>query len=66
MRITEDIVKRFADAAMKIDIISVNREAPTEETLKETIKIDISCLLFPKGRSEVSYYFSYKIVCLDF
>ena len=39
---------------MKIDIYSINREN-LEETLKETIKIDLSCLLFPKSKLDVKY-----------
>lgn len=31
---------------MKIDLYSINRETQ-EETLKETIKIDLSCFLYP-------------------
>jgi hypothetical protein len=52
LRITEDIAKKFAEAIMKIDIYSINREN-LEETHKETIKLDLSCLLFPKSKLDV-------------
>ncbi len=53
LRVTEDIAKRFQEAFLKIEIYSVNREN-LEETLKETIKIDLSCLLFPKNNLDVN------------
>jgi len=46
LKVTEEVAKRFEAAFMKVDIISVNREN-LEETLKESIHIDLSCLLFP-------------------
>lgn len=56
MRITEEVAKRFAETYLKIDIYEVNRETQ-EEKLRDTIKIDLSCLLYPKERIEYKWTF---------
>mmetsp|Transcript_39722 Transcript_39722/g.38288 ORF Transcript_39722/g.38288 Transcript_39722/m.38288 type:complete len:114 (-) Transcript_39722:724-1065(-) len=48
---------------MKVEVISVNREN-LEETVKETINIDLSCLLFPKENPEFVWSF-YKLKALE-
>ena len=45
---------------MNVQIIDVNRET-TEETLSQTIKLDLSALLFPQDKLSVSVLF-----CLTF
>ena len=47
LKITEDVAKRFAETYMKIEVIEVNRETQ-EESLRDTVKLDLSCLLYPK------------------
>ena len=46
MEITEEIAEEFTGASMKIEVFDVNKET-LEESLLDTIKLDISCLLFP-------------------
>jgi hypothetical protein len=47
LRINEEIAKRIADMAIKVEVIEVNRETQ-EETVRDGVSIDISCLLFPQ------------------
>lgn len=54
MKITEEVAKKFAHAVLKIEVHETNRET-LEESLKETIEIDLSCILFPKKSFEVIY-----------
>jgi hypothetical protein len=54
LRVSEEVGKRFGEVMMKVDVYSVNREMPSEESLKEEIRIDLSCLLFPKNKVDVS------------
>jgi hypothetical protein len=64
LRITEDIAKRFAESFMKIEVFEIHRET-LAETLKETIKLDLSCLLYPKQKINVSLkYLSHSFICL--
>ena len=56
LRITEEVAKRFADTYMKIDVIEVHRETQ-EEQLRDTVKIDLSCLLFPKQKFDFNWVF---------
>lgn len=56
LKITEEVAKRFAEAYMKIDVIEVNRETQ-EETLRDTVRIDLSCLLFPKSKLNFNWNF---------
>lgn len=46
MKINEEIAKRISETSIKIDIIEVNRET-LEESVKDSVMIDISCLLYP-------------------
>jgi hypothetical protein len=52
LRITEEVAKKLAETLMKIEIYEINRETQAE-TLKEVLKIDLSCLLFSKTKFEV-------------
>ena len=57
IKITEEVAKRFSEASMKVDIVEVNRETQ-EETVRDTVFIDLSCLLFPKqGKLEFTWNF---------
>ena len=53
MEISEDIAKQFAKAFMSVSIFEVSKDNQ-EEKLSETIKLDLSCLLFPKDNCNVS------------
>ena len=53
LEITEEIAQEFAKAFMNVEIYDVNRETQ-EEVLSETIKLDLSCLLYPKDCLNVS------------
>ena len=53
LEISEDIAKKFSEAWMNVEIIEINKETQ-EEKVVETLKLDISSLLFPKGEVDVS------------
>ena len=53
MKVSESIAEHFQTAFLVVKIISTNLETQ-EEIIDETIKIDISCLLFPKNKIDVS------------
>jgi hypothetical protein len=53
LEITKDIAIAFSKAFMNVEIYDVNRETQ-EEVLSETIKLDLSCLLYPKDSLNVS------------
>jgi len=55
MKVSESIAEKFQTAFLVVKIISTNLETQ-EETIDESIKIDISCLLFPKKAIDVSFY----------
>ena len=46
LKINEDLAKRIADTLLKVEVYDVNRETQ-EETLKDSVTIDISSLLYP-------------------
>jgi hypothetical protein len=46
LKVNEDLAKRIAETFIKIDVFEVNRETQ-EETLKDSVTIDISCILYP-------------------
>ena len=46
VRINEEFAKKVADSYIKVDVIEVNRETQ-EESVRDSVSIDISCLLFP-------------------
>jgi hypothetical protein len=54
------MAKQLSEQHMKIEIIEVNRETQ-EETLAETLQIDLSCLLFP---SQPNFEFEWLYDCL--
>jgi hypothetical protein len=56
LKINEEIAKRFSEAYMKVDVIEVNRETQ-EETVRDQIKIDLSCLLYPKDKIDFNWSF---------
>lgn len=56
LKITEDVAKRFAETYMKIEVIEVNRETQ-EESLRDTVKLDLSCLLYPKQKIDFNWMF---------
>ena len=53
LEITEEIAKKFSEAWMNVEIIEINKETQ-EEKVVETLKLDISSLLFPKAEIDVS------------
>jgi hypothetical protein len=56
LKITEEVAKKFADSYMKIDVIEVNRETQ-EESLRDSVKLDISCLLYPRSKLDFNWMF---------
>lgn len=56
LKITEEVAKRFSESYMKIEVYEVHRETQ-EESLKDTVKIDLSCLLFPRGKLDFNWMF---------
>lgn len=46
LKINEEMAKRISETVIKIDVIEVNRET-LEESVKDHVLIDISCLLYP-------------------
>lgn len=54
IRINEAIANHLAALEMEIQVIDVNRETQ-EETLTETLRIDLSCLLFPSQAFEYEW-----------
>ncbi len=46
LRINDEMAKKIADSYIKVEVIEVNRETQ-EESLRDSVSIDISCLLFP-------------------
>lgn len=57
LRINEEIAKKLSDLLIKIDIIEVNRETQ-EESLRDTVSLDLSCLLFP-STSNLEFQWSF-------
>ena len=53
LEISEAIANKFSEAWMNVEIIEINKETQ-EEKVCETLKIDISSLLFPKDEIDVS------------
>lgn len=53
LNIDEDIAHAFSNAFCNIQIVDVDRETQ-EESVVETIQLDLSCLLFPQGKLDVS------------
>ena len=53
MKVTEAIAEKFSNQFLNVKIVTTNRENG-EETVEETMSIDISCLLFPRENVEVS------------
>lgn len=54
IEINENVALDFSKSFMTINIYTVNRET-LEEKLSETIKINLSCMLFPKDNCDVSF-----------
>lgn len=46
MKITEDVAKRFAETMIRVEVVEVNRETQ-EESMRDSVCIDLSCLLYP-------------------
>ena len=46
LKVSQEIAEKFTETYMNVQIYRTNRDNG-EETLLETIQIDISCLLFP-------------------
>lgn len=46
LKINEELAKRLSETSIKIEVIEVNRETQ-EESVKDTVMIDVSCLLYP-------------------
>ena len=55
MEITEEVAFAFSNAFMKIEIYDVNKET-LEESLMDTAQLDISCLLVPQDKIDVSNF----------
>jgi hypothetical protein len=51
LKVSQEIAEKFTESFMDIQIIRCDR-LTAEETVDETIKIDISQLLFPKKANE--------------
>lgn len=60
IEVNDEVATQLSKAFMNVQIIDVNRET-TEETLSQTIKLDLSALLFPQDKLSVSVLF-----CLTF
>ena len=56
MKVTEAVGEKFATQFLKLMVVSTNRENG-EETVEETIEIDISCLLYPREDVQFSWTF---------
>lgn len=59
--VTEEVAKCLSKAKLSIELYEVNRETQ-EESHCETIKIDISCLLFPTESVDVSLIFQFQLI----
>ena len=59
LEVTEDVAIRMADAIMNLQVFEVNKENTAEETLIETIQLDLSCLLYQEGGVDVSFHTPY-------
>jgi hypothetical protein len=46
LKINEEWAKKIAETSIKVEVFDVNRETQ-EESLKDSVVIDISCMLFP-------------------
>jgi hypothetical protein len=55
LEVNEDVAQTFAKAFMTIQIFEINKETEKEK-LSETIKLDLSCFLFPKENINVSLF----------
>lgn len=53
LEVTEEVAIALSQTNLQIDIYDVDRETQ-DETLQETITIDISSLLYPKTHIDVS------------
>lgn len=53
IEVTEDVAHIFSKSFMTIQIFEINKENEKEK-LSETIKLDLSCFLFPKENVNVS------------
>lgn len=51
--VTEEIAVAFTSASMNLQLFDVNKET-LEETMIDSVKLDMSCLLFPTGNIDVS------------
>ena len=54
LEVTEDVAVRFAEATFNLQVFDVDRETQ-EETLIESIQIDLSSLVFMNNGVDVSY-----------
>ena len=54
LEVTEDIAIKFASAKLNLAVYEVDREAPDNEMLRETISIDLSSMLFEQNNIDVS------------
>ena len=53
--VTEEVALAMSRASLELEVYEVDRETQ-EETLQETIAIDLSPLLFPKNLIDVSLF----------
>ena len=51
---TEEIAIKFASAKLNLEVYEVDREAPENEMLRESIPIDLSSMLFEQNHIDVS------------
>ena len=54
LEVTEDVAIKFSEAQLSLQVYEVNKENASEETLIETIQIDISSILFQTDGVDVS------------
>lgn len=61
--VTDQVAIFFSKAFMSLTVSEVNRET-LEEKVQETIKVDLSCLLFPTDKCNVSVFLpSHPLFC---
>lgn len=56
LEVSQDIAVKFSETILTMQIFDTDRES-SEETLVDTVKIDLSCLLFQEGPLNMSWRF---------
>ena len=63
LEVTEDVAIKFSEAMLSLQVYTTDLET-SEETLIETIQIDLSCLLYQKDSIDVSIAFCLNLFAL--